>query len=88
MSPISFHSATGTPELITYPPQERVEQHGDILLGRIGKVDLNDIGHLVSIAVDKVGLERAQVGGQEGRDILLDLGALNLLSALPLGRRG
>jgi hypothetical protein len=54
-----FARQRGPPELVTYPPQQGIEQHRNILLCRVGKVDLDDIGHLVSIAVDKVGLERA-----------------------------
>ena len=73
--------------MTAYPLQQCVEQRRHVLLGGIGKVDLDDIGHLVAIAVDEVGLEGPEVGGQERCDILLCLGALNVLSSLPFGRR-
>lgn len=67
--------------------EECVEQDGNVLLGGIGKVDFDHIGHLVAIAVDEVGLEGAKLRCHYLGDIDLCCGALDFLSLLAL-RRG
>ena len=74
-------------ELFAVSLEQCVEQDGDVLFGGIGKVDFDHIGHLVTIAVDKVGLEGAELRRQYLGDIDLCCGALDFLSLLTL-RRG
>ena len=73
--------------VFTVVPLKRVQEQRYVLLGCVGKGDLNHIDHLLAVAVDESRLEGTRVGGQDGRDILLDLCPFRVFTALALGRR-
>lgn len=70
-----------------YSCKQSVEQQREVLLRGIGQGDLDHICHLVAIAVQKPGLERASGARSREGHILLHLCPLQLLALLAL-RRG
>lgn len=76
------HAEAVGQEVLAVALQQGVEQQRHILLGGVGQRYLDHVGHLVAVAVDEAGLEGAIVRRQDGRDVGLRRGSLELLAAL------